>query len=118
MTATDPAFDTQALPYCTPNKHHHRYAPAAHGEKHGMLAIGVAGVYTVLPLSVVTCLYVVILREAKECSRRRGDGVKFWRAPLTVSIVVGQGTRQLIHLTDTVPWLHLTNHDQPFAIDE
>ncbi|KAL5248417.1 hypothetical protein ACHWQZ_G017560 [Mnemiopsis leidyi] len=63
------------------------YTPAAHGN--GTLAVVTACVYTLLPLSVVTCLYVVILKEAKEYSRRRAAGVPFWRAPLTVSIVVG-----------------------------
>jgi hypothetical protein len=73
-----------------------RYAPAKRGHKHGMLAVGVASIYTLLPLSVVTCLYAVILREAREHARRgrrRGDhniNNPFWRAPLTVSIVVGK----------------------------
>ena len=55
-----------------------------------MLAVGLASVYTLFPLSVVTCLYVVILREAKEYSKRRGVHIPFWRAPLTVSLVVGE----------------------------
>ena len=74
---------------------------------HKYIATGFAVTYAFLPLTLVTLLYLVILREAMRANKRHcrskmthsGRDYNAWRAPLTVSFVVGKGS--YINTTNT-----------------
>ena len=78
------------------NTPRYRYVPS--DSLHGYIATGFAVTYALLPLSLVTLLYLVILREAMRANKKHcrskmthaGRDYNAWRAPLTVSFVVGK----------------------------